>query len=114
MAGQYTAVRVGPEFGRPARIRRLPPVRRAGKLVDPVTIRQGGQPVYRRSGLWLLALLAGGAVAHPGDRALECEKVKQEIRYIQSKMRAGYSRAEGERMERRLRKLRALRRKACR
>jgi len=70
--------------------------------------------MHRGPGLYWLMLLAGSAVAHPGDRALECEKVKQEIRHIQSKMRAGYSRAEGERMERRLRKLRALRRKACR
>ena len=48
------------------------------------------------------------------DRQLECEKIKQEIREIQSKMRSGYTRAQGEKLEERLRKLRALRAKACR
>ena len=48
------------------------------------------------------------------DRLLECEKIKQEIREIQSKMRSGYTRAQGEKFEARLRKLRALRAKACR
>lgn len=48
------------------------------------------------------------------DRKLKCEEVKQEIRYIQSKMRAGYSRAQGEKLRAKLRKLRALRSKACR
>ena len=48
------------------------------------------------------------------DRQLECEKIKQEIREIQSKMRSGYTRAQGEKLEARLRKLRALRAKACR
>ena len=61
--------------------------------------------------LGLVSAVAGAA--HPHDRALECEKIKQEIRYIQSEMRAGYSRAEGEKLERRLRRLRALRAKAC-
>jgi len=48
------------------------------------------------------------------DRALRCEEVRQKIRVIQAKMRSGYTRAEGERLERELRRLRALRAKACR
>ncbi len=48
------------------------------------------------------------------DRELRCEEIKQEIREIHSKMRAGYTRAQGEKLEARLRKLRALRAKACR
>jgi hypothetical protein len=48
------------------------------------------------------------------DPALECEKIKQRIRHIQSRMRSGYTRAQGERMEAELRRLRAMRRKACR
>jgi hypothetical protein len=48
------------------------------------------------------------------DRAFECEKIKQKIEDIRSKMRAGYTRAQGERMEEALRRLRALRAKACR
>jgi hypothetical protein len=48
------------------------------------------------------------------DRAFECEKIKQKIEKIRSRMRAGYTRAQGERMEEELRRLRALRSKACR
>ena len=48
------------------------------------------------------------------DRKLKCEEIKQDIRLIQSKMRAGYSRAQGEKLRAKLRKLRALRSKACR
>ena len=48
------------------------------------------------------------------DRAFECEKIKQKIEEIRSKMRAGYTRVQGERMEEELRRLRALRAKACR
>ena len=48
------------------------------------------------------------------DRQLECERIKQDIREIRSKMRSGYTRAQGEKLEARLRKLRALRAKACR
>lgn len=48
------------------------------------------------------------------DRELRCEEIKQEIRIVQSRMRAGYTRAEGEKLRAKLRKLRALRAKACR
>ncbi len=36
----------------------------------------------------------------------ECEKTRQKIRQIQSKMRQGYTRKQGEKMEEDLRKLR--------
>ena len=61
-----------------------------------------------------LALPAAADSNSRRDRQLECEKIKQEIREIQSKMRSGYTRAQGEKFEARLRKLRALRAKACR
>ena len=68
--------------------------------------------------LLLLLLLGMSLPAYPaaaaGDAATECEQVKQKIRRIQSKMRAGYTRAQGEKMEEKLRRLRALRSKACR
>jgi len=44
----------------------------------------------------------------------KCAKINQQIRLVQSKMRAGYTRAQGEKLEARLRKLRAERAKACR
>jgi hypothetical protein len=66
-----------------------------------------------------LFLIIALALWHPtdslaDDRELECEKIKQRISRIQSKMRAGYTRAEGEKMEAELRRLRKLRHKACR
>ena len=62
---------------------------------------------------WLGTLFVSGSIAHAHSPELKCEEIKQEIRYIQSKMRAGYTRAQGEKMEAQLRKLRALRKKAC-
>ena len=61
-----------------------------------------------------VALVTTADPALADDRQLECEKIKAKIRYIQSKMRAGYTRAQGERMEEQLRELRSLRHKACR
>jgi len=58
-------------------------------------------------------LLAGASYGHEGGPELECEEIKQKIRYIQSKMRSGYTRSQGEKMEADLRRLRALRKKAC-
>ena len=62
----------------------------------------------------LFALLTADANARDRKRELRCEEIKQEIREIHSKMRAGYTRAQGEKLEARLRKLRSLRAKACR
>ena len=61
-----------------------------------------------------IVLLLASADSRGSDRELECEKIKQKISQIQSKMRSGYTRAEGEKLEAELRRLRALRRKACR
>lgn len=52
--------------------------------------------------------------AHEQSDRARCEKTKQQIRLVQSKMRAGYTRAEGEKLAARLRKLRAERAKVCR
>jgi len=49
------------------------------------------------------------------DRSkLECEKTKQKISKIQSKMRKGYRASEGVKMDDELRRLRKLRSKQCR
>ena len=52
--------------------------------------------------------------AHEYCSKAECEETKQKIRQIQSKMRQGYTRKQGEKMEADLRKLRAVRSKKCR
>jgi len=66
---------------------------------------------------WMLTLLLFAnplAMAH-GDRdKAECTIVKERIRTIQSKMRAGYTRAQGEKYEAQLRELRVKRHKLCR
>ena len=43
-----------------------------------------------------------------------CEETKQKIEKIQARMRQGYTRAQGEKMEAELRSLRAIRSKRCR
>jgi hypothetical protein len=53
------------------------------------------------------------AAAHSSCKA-ECAKVKEQIRTIEAKMRGGYTRAQGERFEARLRELKARRHKLCR
>ena len=59
----------------------------------------------------LLALLAN---AGPNDDAAACDKVKQQIRSIQAKMRNGYSASQGIRYEDRLRELKEKRYRLCR
>ncbi|NOR37708.1 MAG: hypothetical protein GQ577_13250 [Woeseiaceae bacterium] len=59
-------------------------------------------------------LLAPGADASRKSDAAACAEVKEKIRTIESRMRAGYTRAQGERYEERLRELRAKRREICR
>ena len=63
--------------------------------------------------LLLLVLAVQGKARHDRD-ALACDEVKQAIREIESRMRAGYSRAQGEKLEARLRKLKRKRGKLCR
>lgn len=43
-----------------------------------------------------------------------CAKVKEEIRFVEARMRSGYTRAQGERYEAKLRKLRTRRYQVCR
>ena len=64
--------------------------------------------------LVLFSLACGPAVAHDKCDKAACAVVKQKIRTIESKMRAGYTRAQGERYEAKLRELKAKRRKTCR
>jgi hypothetical protein len=63
-----------------------------------------------------LGVLVGppSGLAHEHCTRAECAEVKQEIREIEARMRAGYSRAQGEKYEARLRKLKAKRYKLCR
>ncbi|HSN52644.1 MAG TPA: hypothetical protein VLS87_08945 [Woeseiaceae bacterium] len=67
---------------------------------------------------WVIALallvLAPAADAKRDCDKLACAEVKQEIREIESRMRAGYSRAQGEKYEARLRKLKRKRSRLCR
>ena len=59
-------------------------------------------------------LISSMSVGLEKEDKAECDKTKQKIRAIQSKMRSGYTRAQGEKMEAQLRKLRIKRKKACR
>ena len=60
-----------------------------------------------------LLSLAPQADAKTRCDKLACEELKQQIREIESRMRAGYSRAQGERFEARLRRLKRKRSKLC-
>jgi len=62
----------------------------------------------------IVACLAVPGFAHDQSDKTRCKKTEQQIRSVQSKMRAGYTRAQGEKLEARLRKLRADRTKYCR
>ena len=62
----------------------------------------------------VLLLLHTGSGAHDACLKLKCEETKQKIAMIQAKMRQGYSRAQGVRLEAKLKRLRALRSRACR
>ena len=61
----------------------------------------------------LTCLAASASTAHERSSKEECSIVKEKIRHIHSKMRAGYTRAQGERLEAKLRKLREARKKKC-
>ncbi len=62
----------------------------------------------------LLVLVTMQAEAEARDDEAACEKVKQQIRLIQAKMRNGYSAAQGIRYEERLRELKKKRYGLCR
>lgn len=67
---------------------------------------------------FLLLILASGPDAmiqeNQNSRQAACMKVKEQLRNVESRMRAGYTRAEGERLEARRRKLRKKRFRLCR
>lgn len=62
----------------------------------------------------VLLVLSLPVLSDEKERPSECDKTKQKIRHIQSKMRSGYTRSQGEKMEAQLRKLREKRKKVCR
>jgi hypothetical protein len=68
----------------------------------------------RWTALLLLLAIAPHSDAKPDCDKLACDEVKQAIREIESRMRAGYSRSQGERFDARLRKLKRKRSKLCR
>jgi len=68
--------------------------------------------------LWIVALACllapvAGAARSNCDK-LACNEVKEEIRDIEARMRSGYTRAQGERYEAKLSKLKRKRNKICR
>ena len=70
---------------------------------------------FRLASLSLLVVFAlPPAAAHDKCAKAECAAVKEKIRTIESKMRSGYTRAQGERFEAKLRELRARRYRLCR
>jgi hypothetical protein len=64
--------------------------------------------------LLILTLCMGAADAGSRKDEAACAEVKEKIRNIESRMRSGYTRAQGERYEEKLRELRAKRYKLCR
>ena len=64
----------------------------------------------------LLLTLLAVPLASAADRKTEaaCAEVKAKIRNIEARMRAGYTRAQGERYNEKLRELKAKRYKLCR
>ena len=59
-------------------------------------------------------LLTAPTDAHDCYKRDRCEAIKEKIRHVESRMRQGYSAAQGIRLDERLRKLKEQRRKACR
>lgn len=64
--------------------------------------------------LMALLLITSVAWGKSDSEKLACDSVKEKIRTIEAKMRAGYTRAQGERYEARLRELKAQRYRLCR
>lgn len=83
-------------------------------IIDPM--RRVSTKYAQRGLLSALLLAAGlpGGNAHVYCPEVECERIKQKIAKIQSKMRQGYRASAGEKMEDELRRLRKLRSKTCR
>ena len=71
--------------------------------------------MYRLAVMVCIAmLLPQYGEAAVADDKLACEVVKEKIRTIESKMRAGYTRAQGEKYEAKLRELKTKRYRLCR
>lgn len=66
--------------------------------------------------VFLLVLVLSPSIAHTHNSCpkAKCEVTRQKIEKIQAKMRQGYTRAQGEKMEAQLRSLRAIKSKHCR
>ena len=62
----------------------------------------------------LAAILASDVLARNASDEAACAEIKEEIREIEARMRAGYTRAQGEKYEARLRKLKSKRKRLCR
>ena len=62
----------------------------------------------------LCVLSPAASHAHNVCAKARCEETRQKIEKIQAKMRQGYTRAQGEKMEAELRSLRAIRSQRCR
>ncbi len=62
----------------------------------------------------LCVLSSAASHAHNVCPKAKCEEARQKIEKIQAKMRQGYTRAQGEKMEADLRSLRAIRSLRCR
>ena len=69
-------------------------------------------------GLWIVALacllLPATSIARTNCEKIACNDVKDQIREIEARMRSGYSRAQGEKYEAKLRKLKRKRKSVCR
>lgn len=61
----------------------------------------------------IFALLAAPAAEADKQTEAACAEVKEKIRNIESRMRSGYTRAQGERYNEKLRELKAKRAKLC-
>lgn len=61
-----------------------------------------------------LILMPTAGTAHEYCAKARCEEVRQKMEKIRAKMRQGYTRAQGEKMEAELRHLRAIRSRRCR
>jgi len=62
----------------------------------------------------LCVLSPAAARAHNVCTKAKCEETRQKIEKVQAKLRQGYTRAQGEKIEAELRSLRAIRSKRCR
>ena len=72
--------------------------------------------MFRTTALVLLCSIAMSPTVAGKTRCekLACEEVKADIREVQARMRAGYTAAEGVRLDAKLRRLRSKRAKLCR